>query len=317
MQLTGANASLRVGFETTFGTPATTMYEMPFIVTSADFNTTQELQQSEENTGKRSEGQGFLGNKNGQGSLTVPLRGNSFGFWMKAALGNATPVNNGDGTFTHTFTINNTVLPSLTIEVAHLDKANTFYRHVGFKVNTAEIALGGDGELVMTLSFVGQDSTSETTQVAVPDTSLKSGVKYQNFDNVVSGIASASDVRNYTVNISNDLDESSYTVNKQGARNDIPHGFAPVTGNLEANFTGDGLNVSSAGFITESLVSTLTSGTESIVITVNELKLDKIIGQPISSAQGILTNLNWRAFHENGAVESSIIVELTNTIAAY
>lgn len=315
-QLQGSSVSTRIGFEASFGTPATVMHEIPFAPT-LNVNTTQELQESTVMTGTRSASQGFLGFKDGAGSLTVPVESKAFGLWLKAFFNVPTTVDNGDGTYTHTFVVNDVNIPSLTVEQAHLDKANTFYRHVGFKANNLSLSLGGDDELLATIELVGKDSTKETTEVAVPSTTYKTGTKFQKFNNLISGLTGADDVRTYTIDYTNNLDGSSYTVNNGSARNDIPTGMSGVTGTIEANFTGEALASSSESFATETIVSTLTQGTDILKITTNEININKQVGQEIASPQGILANYDYVAFHKDGATASSIIVELTNDIASY
>lgn len=315
-QLAGSSASLRAGFEPSFGTVATTMYELPFAPTLT-LNTTQDLQESSVMNGTRSATEGFLGFKDGAGSLTVPVDTKAIGFWLKGFFNSPTTVDNLDGTYTHTFIIDDTTIPSLSLEIAHLDKANTFYRHLGFKCNNFSLSLGGDDELLMNIELVGKDSSSETTQIVAPTLTLNNGVKFQKFNNVISGLSGADDVRTYTVDYTNNLDTSSYTVNTGSARNDIPLGMTGITGTIEANFTGNGLNTASESFSTEQIISTITSGNDILVVKTNEIKLNKQVGKEISTPQGIVASYNYTAFHKDNATASSIVVELTNTIATY
>ena len=308
-QAQGSSVSLRVGVEPAFGTDATATKEVPFIPTLT-LSQTQNQNESGAMNGTRDASPPFLGYKSAQSTFSVPLDSKLAGYWMKAFLGTASaPVDNGNGTYTHTFTRNDTTLPSFTIEKAHTD-IGSYQKGNGFRGNTFTVNFGGEDEVKLDLEFLGQKVTLGAAELAVPATGQE-GVRFEPFQCSLTG---ATNVKTASLTFANNLDGNQYVIGDGGERGDIPLGMIGVSGSITALYENDTLLTTALNSTEISLTFTFTNGTNTIDFVIDELKLEPT-GVDVSSPLGIEQTFNFKAYWKDGASNSSLKVVLTNDVS--
>lgn len=306
-QAQGSSVSLRMGKETSFGVTGATSYEIGFAPT-LDLKETQALNDSTVMRGTRNMDKAFLGFKSVDGSLVVPLDDNAFGKVLEGFLNIPATVDNLDGTYTHTFKVNDTSIPSYFFEQAHTD-IGEFHLLNGIKFNNFDISLGGDGELLCNINIMGQKSTRSATQVLVP-TAITS-VKFEQFQAAITG---ATKVKDITINYTNNLDGTSYVIGDGGTRGDIPLGMVGVSGTFTALYEDDTLLAAARNNTDQAFVITLISGVNILEFDMAEVTLSPT-GVVVDSPQGLVQTFDYTAFWKADADESALLVKLTNSNA--
>ena len=225
--------------------------------------------------------------------------------------------------FEHVFKIDDQdSLGSFVLERGFTDLSTPQYaRAVGCKINTMEITVGGDGELLATLGIIGADETIETTaydaEGAAPTAISWSTARYQQFDASIKEGGSTSNVLNeFTFRMDNALDTDSFVIGGSGKRRALPEGIAGVGGSIVALFEDDTILAKAEGNTESSLEVTFTSGSNSLVIDVNELKYQHR-SPAIPGPAGIRLNLDWQGYYDDDTSTSAVVVTLTNQQAAY
>lgn len=302
-QAQGSSVSLRLGKETSFGVTGATSYEVPFAPT-LDFKETQALNDSTVIRGVRSMDRSFLGFKAVDGSLSIPMDTKSFPKFLEGFFGS--PATTGTDPYTHVFKINDTAIPSYFMEVAHED-LNLFYLHNGIKMNSFDISFGGDGELLVNINAMGQKTTKGVAEVLAP-TALVGNVNFEQFQATVTG---ATNVKDISLNYTNNLDGSQYVIGDGGQRGEIPLGMVGVSGSFTALFEDDTLLASARNNTDQDFNITLTNGANSISFDMNEVVLEPT-GVTVDSPQGLTQTFNYTAFWKNDDIESSIVVTVVN-----
>ena len=304
----GSSVSLRIGKEVSYGTTGATSYEVPFSPT-LDFKETQALNDSSVIRGTRNMDRSFLGFKAVDGSLSIPLDTKSAPKFLEGFFNAPTSVDNLDGSYTHTFKVNDTAIPSYFLEVAHID-LGLYYLHNGIKMNSFDVSFGGDGELLMNINAMGQKTTKGIAQALVP-TALVNNVKFEQFQAVITG---ATSVKDLSLNYTNNLDGSQYTIGDGGTRGDIPLGMAGVTGSFTALYEDDTLLAAARNNVDQALNITLTNGVSILAFDMLEVVLEPT-GVTVDSPQGLTQTFNYTAFWRAGADSSALTVKLTNDSA--
>jgi len=308
MQGQGASVSLRVGKESSFGTTGATSYEIPFSPT-LDFKETQSLNDSSVIRGTRNMDRSFLGFKAVDGSLSIPLDTKSAPKFLEGFFNTPTTVDNGDSTYTHTFKVANTAIPSYFVEVAHID-LGLYYLHNGIKMNNFDLSFGGDGELLMNISALGQKTTKAVAQAVAP-TALTNNLKFGQFQASITG---ATNVKDLSLNYTNNLDGGQYVIGDGGVRGEIPLGMVGVSGSFTALFEDDALLADARNNVDKALKITLTNGTNVVDFDMKEVVLEPT-GVTVDSPQGLTQTFNYTAFWRADAGSSALTVALTNDSA--
>lgn len=224
--------------------------------------------------------------------------------------------------WTHTFIIDETAsLASFLLEKAFLDFSSPFYEYfTGCKVNSMQITVGGDGELLATFNVVGSDYVSGT-QYDSGAVDLAGTVLKQFQASAKEGGVTSTILRELSMTMSNNLDTDQFTIGGAGARGDLPEGIAQFTGSLSAQFketSGEALLAKADGETESALEVTFTSGTTHDSLVIRAAEVNYSPGTPgIPNAAGIVLELNWGAFYDDNADDSAIAVELTNQVAGY
>jgi len=307
----GSSVSLRVGTEPSFGTNATAMAEMPFIP-SLSLKETQNQNQSSVIRGNRDETEPFLGYKQADSSFSVPMDTNLIGYWFKKALGSVATTDDGSGNYTHTFTRNDVALESLSIEKAHKD-IGTYHLGNGFKVNTMNVAFGGEDEAKLDLELIGQKVDNNVAELVAPTTGGE-GAYFEPFQCDVTG---ATNVKNASISFTNNLDGDQYVIGDGGVRGEIPLGMIAVSGSFTALYENDTLLNSAKASTTNTMSMKFEiDANTSVDFKLAELKLEPT-GIEVGSPAGLEQTFNFRAFWKSGADNSALTVVLKNQVTSY
>jgi len=313
MQLQGNAVELVVGFETSFGVPSLVGYKVPFIP-SLDSGTDQAINNSSVINGNASPSEPFLGFKDGKISGTFVVDDKAFPLFMKGLLGTPTTIDNGDGTYTHTFKIGTTI-PSMFFEVNHSDASGgLFYNTVGVGINTFSVGFSGDDELTVSIDGVAKDTTKATTTVATTSvTDMTDGVRFSKFQAGISGLTQ--DISAFDISYSNNIDSGVYLIDGTGSRGSVPKGISDINGSFDALFEDDALFLKARSFDTVDLKATLTNGTSVIEFHMEETKLNAKTNAVIDTPSGLKSPFTYQAFLKAGVNNTALQVAVTNSSA--
>ncbi len=311
-QQRGATVKIVVGFEETFATPPTEGFILP--INSTTLKPAQAINAAATLTGTRNPVQPFRGNKDVGGQIVIPVDTRAMWYWLRAMFG--LPVTAGSAApYLHTFTVPD-LQPSLTIEeqMGSL-AAPRFFRYKGCKISTAAITVGGDGELIMTLTVVGADFEIATSSFAASPTPVGLS-RVHNFQAAVTeGGATLSNAPQIELNVDMGLDADTFVIGGGGVRGDINEGILSVGGSLTTLFKDDTLLVKAIDSAESALKVTVTGNASSIF----ELEMPEINyavnGPEVQGPQGLRVTLEFQAYHDDGAAGSAIVARLTNADA--
>ena len=234
------------------------------------------------------------------------------------------------GLYTHTFTVSQTAaLPSYTFEMQFGDISTDpggVFRYTGCKANQVGINIGGDQELVLTCDIVGAGSSQPTlanrlnTESGVVSTASGFTPQFEQFDATISegGSTSYGDpIQSANITISNNLDESGYTINGQGTRTQLPEGIMGVTYQVKALFN-DGLIINKAVNDTETSLSVSFTRNDSQSLTISSARAKYARADPqVSSPAGVTIDLEAMAYNRIDDTLPAVVVTLVNQQAAY
>ena len=315
-QLLGSAVEGILGFESAFGTPTSNGFQIAF---NPDLKASSEkaINKSNEITGDRSPQQGFLGFENGMFGGTFRVDTKQFPIFLKGLFGTPATVDNGNGTYTHTFKIGSTV-PSMCFEQSHTDATGgLFYLTKGIGLNSMGISFAGDDELTVSIDGVAQTTAKATTtnfSGTVED--VTTGDKFAKFTSAVTGVDKVTDL---SIDFSNNItaDESRY-LNGTGQIAGIPAGIASVSGSLSALMEDDTVFQKARDFETLSISATVTSGTNSIVFEMQEANMASKTNPDITTPNGLkIDGLGYEAFYKTGSNGSALTIKVTNTVTSY
>ena len=314
-QAKGLYSTLMLGFETTYNNDpasiATTGIKMPF--NKSTIKASQPLNASALITSSREPGEPYRGNIDVAGDAEVPLDLTAFGYWLKAAFG-APTTTEADGVYTHVYSAGASQ-PSLVIEVGHPD-AGIYAKYNGVKISKMAFSIGGDGELVCTITTMGGKETIATSSVVttpvVPALNkVFNSMAAIKIDGVASAIATL-----FTLNVDFGLDGDQYPIGNAGFRGAVNEGIMAITGTLTAFFNDKTyLDKAAAGTPVAFEVS-ITKGTSSLTFAIPETVFAR--NTPgVDGPKGIKQELNYTAYFKTSELEHAIVATLVNDTATY
>ncbi|MBW1778509.1 MAG: hypothetical protein JRJ54_13090 [Deltaproteobacteria bacterium] len=231
-QQTGARSAMVIGFESTFGSAPATGMKMLFNTSS--LKGTRPLNSPATLRGNRNPVMPFRGNMDVSGDIVVPVDSDAFGWWLKAMFG--APTTAGAGPYTHTYKVGDTQ-PSIAVEHQFLAlDTPQYFLYEGCKVSTFAMEIGGDGELVATLSMVGATETIDTS--SFDGTATEKAInRLHNFHaSLTEGGSAFADATTVSLNVEFGLDTEQFVIGGGGVRGAIPEGVVVVSGQLTALF---------------------------------------------------------------------------------
>jgi hypothetical protein len=237
----------------------------------------------------------------------VPVDYTAFWYWLKAMFGD--PSTSGTGPYDHEFTVGNTQ-PSLVLEKQFQD-ITKYWKYSGCKVSSWSMSLGGDEELVSTLEIIGADETPGTSAYDASPTSLTLG-RLDNFEGALKeGGATISNVTSLSLTMNFGLDDSQYVIGGGGIRGDIPEGMVEVSGTLTALFEDHSLVDKAVNSTESSLRAEITHGTNELDLFIPELQYANPV-TTVDGPQGVLVELPFVGYYDDGTDASVMVVTLTN-----
>ena len=315
----GPTATMKIGFETTYGTfpAAGNWHEVPFFSFDPGFDGPFV---DDPLAGEGAEAQDVCFDPEiVQPTLVVPLDLRNFGWWLRALLGDATVVDNLDGTFSHTFKSGGELITGLAIEVGHTKlAAPEFDMHTGFKPGSLSIDMSREGKGRATITGQAQALGSSGATVDAAAATLAQ-LPFQNKRGAIR-VAAAQDgkVTGGSFEFNHGL-EPEETIRGDGLIEDLDYVRQVATGTVQARYTG-----------ATALVTAMTGETPAVLdhrFTLPnalpfELRFDfprifvSKTGKPIDGPGGVSINHPWQASGADGA-KQLMEVELRNDVAVY
>jgi hypothetical protein len=223
--------------------------------------------------------------------------------------------------YVHEWKVGNTQ-PQFTYEKSFTDLTTDRYaRHLGCKVDTLSLDIGGDGELVANLGIYGAEDSWQTSPFdASPTTPSFSAVN--NFGGAITEGGSSSDVVTaVSLNLGFGIDKRSeiIPIANAGIRTDLPVGSMQIGGSVTAIFNDDGYTLLNKGIAAteSSLKVTITASDISVVeFEIQELEYSRD-GVEVQTPEGLLVPMNFEGYYDNGSEAAAIVWRVTNHVSGY
>ena len=255
-----------------------------------------------------------VGNSDVSGSIVVPIDQIGIGFWLAAMLGSPTTTGSGDP-YTHVFKVKNGQ-PSLVLEQQYPD-ITIYEMFNGCKINKFSFNYGGDTELTAQIDLMGAKRTIGATPFAAPLTN-SSLLKFSNFQGTIEeGGAQLAIVTKANLNVDFGLDGNNYTIGGGGYRTELPEGYLQVFGNIKAFFEDTVLLNKAISNTKTSLNFKFANGAAHSLGFFMEEVIIQQTSPGIENEKGIIINLPFKAFYNNGTGGSVIVATLVNNNASY
>jgi hypothetical protein len=318
-QATGANAQVIYQAEATFGVtnPSPDALMLPII--NESIGQKRNLVKSNVIRSNRNPVKPKQGNKDVSGNIVTEL--NPFMGIMLHHLMGANVTTGAGGNKTHTMKVG--ALPvSLSIEKGFLDLAvDEYFLANGCRINKGSFEITPEGPLPVTFEYLGKKITA--SGASFDATPIDYGHLGWDMSEMVmlEGGSAFSVGSNLKFDITNDCDGGMYVIGGGGERRAIPEGSTLIEGTLVALFEDMALLTKAINFTETSISATLTRGTgdgtagnEYLQFLLEEL----VYGEAtplITGPKGVLIELPFSAFYDNGAAASAVQIILKNTQA--
>jgi hypothetical protein len=237
---------------------------------------------------------------------------------LKHALGSYSVAGAG-APYTHTFTIG-TLPTALIIEKGFTDIAQ-YFRYNGCRINSLSMDIKPEGAITGSIGIMGAKETIDTLPYD-SDPVDYGHIQFEGFDiTITEGVTALGTATAINFTLENNLDGSVFVLDGTGERYSMPSGKAKVTGKLTALFEDTTLYNKGVNNTETALVITLTKGTgagtagnEKLTIHMDEM-IFKQDSPVISGPTGVVLDLSFEAYYDNGAGVSALWMELLNAEA--
>lgn len=312
--LKGYKTQMLLDWEDTYGDDpsSASAYKVPFNTT--DLAQNQPNQHAATIRNNRNPTKPFRGNKDAAGSIVVPADLRALGLWLKGAFGS--PITTGStDPYTHTYKIGDSI-PSFLLDIGHVD-GTIYYKYNGCKVNTLGMTFGGDGELVANLGLIAAKETKGTSAYDASPTDYSSvTTRFENFEASASeGGSSIAYLTEFSFELNNGLTPA-YCIGDSGVKSELSENLVVITGTITGLFQDDTLLLKGRDATETSLQIVVTDGSYSITFNMDELVLDQT-KPPVPGPEGLMLNLNYEAYYDNGADISGLKAILVTNVASY
>jgi hypothetical protein len=311
----GSKARLLGGIkETTYNSDPVTLNAVVLPINTSAIRATQNMNRAATIRGRRDPSQPFLGNINVAGDVTVPMDHRAIGWWLYMLLGAPTTASVGGGYYKHTFKIGDTV-DSWVLEQQYRD-LTLYQKFNGCKVNAFKTTVGGDGELLATITVIGGKETPGILSIDDHPILLPLD-RFQQFTATLKeGGASVAVAQTVDFTISNNLDESVYLIGMQGFRHSIPEGIMGITGNIKVMFENWDLYNKAVNGTESSMEIQFTTGSNVLKFIFNEVMYGRN-APGVEGPGGVWLTMPFDAYYSDDVGNSGIVVELTNDQSTY
>jgi hypothetical protein len=250
------------------------------------------------------------------GSISAILCLNDIGLWLKLLWGTPATTDNGDGTYSHVYTLSNTEPPSALLCLEN-STASKFTRWHGVMLNSISLNMGeSDGKITYELIGCDQESASGAWHAAATqlDRSRSCGKSGKVYD--IDGGSTLGLVDTSSITITNDMEGISLLDGEKGY-GDIITGQKAISGSssilLDTN-TNMLDHALSDTVKPMTLVIKSDNGTDQMHIHMPSVYF-KEPKQSINTSKGIVQQIDWQAFDNGGGTQPTIT--LINQIASY
>lgn len=308
----GARARMALAFETTYGTaPASGFFTMPFA--SSGLGQSQPLLENELLGYGRDPLAPTKDVVTADGDVVVPIDAESFGVWLKGAMG-APTTTEVTGEFTHVFTSGSWSLPSMSIETA-LPEVPHFAMDTGCMVNTLSWTMARSGLLTATVGMIAQGETVAAATAAGTPTAFDL-IRFGHFNGSISRDGTAlGNVISAQINYSNNLDRIE-VIRADGRIAGADPSMAMLSGSLVVRFDSQALVTLATNGTPAALefAYTLSSG-QSLTFSVPRVYLP-VPKVTVPGPAGIQVTFDWQAAQQaNGG--PMLTATLVNEVATY
>jgi hypothetical protein len=240
--------------------------------------------------------------------------------FFKNLLGSMTT--SGVNPYSHVGKIAN--LPvGLSIEKQFTDIAQ-FILYNGCRVSSFKVSVSAEGIINCTWGIMGAKENAATIITSLDPSPTDYG--HNPFDafeaSIEEGGATIATVSSFDLTVDNGLDGNNYVIGGGGERRSLPAGIVKVSGKISALFEDMSLYTKALSHTESSLKITLKKGdglgsanNESI-----EFHLEELVYAPnspaISGPTGVLVDLDFEAYYDNGNNASALMVTVKNTQSA-
>lgn len=247
----------------------------------------------------------------GAGDVTFDMPTNGLGLWLAHSLGSFP--SKADGAFT--FTLGDLSGKSFTTQVGvPLFNGTVDPKTLtGCKITDWEIAVpnGGIATFKATIDAAG---FTRSTALATPSYTASTSVFHFAQATLSIGGSTVAYVSDITLTGSNTLKTDRYTIGNAGAkREQLANGFRTISGSLNAEFIDTTAYAAILADTTSSLVLTLTSGAQSLAITLPSIKFDGDAPQ-VAGPEAIMEPLSFQVY-DNGTNAPITVVYTTSDSA--
>ena len=311
----GGKSRLAICYESVFGTTPSSPDGILIPINSSSIAAKQNLIDPATITGRRDVVQPARGNIDVSGSVVVPIDEVSIGYWLKAMFGGTTASGELDP-YTHVFKVGDSQ-PSLVMEQQFPD-ATVYELFNGCKVSKFAMSMAmNNNELTASIDIMGAKRTLGSSSF---DGTLTSPVitKYSGFQgSVEEGGSAAANIVSADINIDFGLDGDMFALGGNGVRADIVEGLVTVTGTIRAFFANNTLLNKAINGTESSIKLKLANGANRSLEFYMEEVLFEQTSPAIEGSKGIMIDLPYRAYYQNGNGNSIVVATLKNGQAAY
>ena len=254
------------------------------------------------------------------GGITTPMYFEQIGVLLKASLGNPTTVDNGDGTFTHTFVSHNCI-PSFCLQNTMKNDCeagvNIIERYNGLKAKGFNITISPDGDYTFSLDTVGMKFRDSITDgLTELDEASKVVLGATRIKNAHTSLLI--DGSSYTLSKSFSLSldrgtEATYTIGTGANAGEISDLQVKANGDFSSLFDG-GVYTKAKNETPVSFEVVVSDSSNSLSFKVAEAKFSfkneaKKVGEKYP------LNLSWNGYKTTGSELLKVV--LTNTVTSY
>jgi hypothetical protein len=301
-----------LGFEQHFGGGSDNGFVLP--INSFGVRSTRALNRPATLASGRNPIVPFAGNLAVGGNIVIPVDSAALAYWLIAMFG--LPTTTGSSPYVHEFKIPSSQ-PSLVLENAYTDLATAKYnRFVGCKITSFAITVGGDGELVATLGVTGRSDSMESSAFDASPTTITLA-RLNNFHAaLLEGGATLANATEVSIMIGLPLTPY-YVIGGGGLAGSLAEEKVEVSGNIKTLFEDTSLIDYAIAGTERTLKLTITGSSASVF----ELEIQELLYERNSpdnpGPQGMIADLNFQGYYENGSEASGIVARLTNATADY
>lgn len=254
------------------------------------------------------------------GGITTPLYFEQIGVILKASLGDPSTVDNGDGTYTHTFT-SVSCIPSFclqnTLKNTCEGGSNIIERYNGLKAKGFSLTVSPDGDYNISLDTVGmsfKDSMTdsiteldETNKIVLGSTRIKNAHTSLKVDGSAYTLS-----KEFTLSVDRGT-EATYTLGTGANAGEVSDLQVSANGSFSSLFD-QSVYVKAKNESVLSFEIIMASGTDSLSFKVAEAKFSfkneaKRVGEKYP------LNLDWTGYKTSGTELLKVV--LTNAVASY